>query len=155
MLPQELLNDEGLRILRKKRKLRKSQTAWVHSIVLSLPSKRNFSAKTVKNYSKGFVKVFCFNQMIFGFITLFRIFCLALQVCAYTRDSLVPMGTFNWTSSIFYCNKAWKVFKYGVFSGPYFPVFGPEKTPYLDTLYAVQILLNAHPNVYWVCNYPR
>ena len=99
MLPQELLNDEGLRILRKKRKLRKSQTVWVHSIVLSLPSKRNFSAKTVKNYSKGFVKVFCFNQMIFGFITLFRIFCLALQVCAYTRDSLVPMGTFNWTSS--------------------------------------------------------
>ena len=23
--------------------------------------------------------------------------------------------------------------KYGVFSGPYFPVFGPEKTPYLET----------------------
>ena len=35
---------------------------------------------------------------------------------------------------------AWKVFKCGVFSGPYFPVFSPntekyepEKTPYLDT----------------------
>ena len=34
----------------------------------------------------------------------------------------------------------WKVFKYGVSSGPYFPIFnpntgkyGPEKTPYLDT----------------------
>ena len=34
--------------------------------------------------------------------------------------------------------------KYGVFSGPYFPVFelnngkyGPEKTPYLETFYAV------------------
>ena len=27
--------------------------------------------------------------------------------------------------------------KYGVFSGPYFPVFGPEKTLYLDTFYAV------------------
>ena len=34
--------------------------------------------------------------------------------------------------------------KYGVFSGPYFPVFGlnagkygPEKTPYLDTFHAV------------------
>ena len=33
-----------------------------------------------------------------------------------------------------------KVFKYGVFPGPYFPVFnpntgkyGPEKNPYLDT----------------------
>ena len=39
---------------------------------------------------------------------------------------------------------AWKVAKYGVFSGPYFPVFspnagkyGPEKTPYLDTFHAV------------------
>ena len=35
---------------------------------------------------------------------------------------------------------AWKVSKYGVFSGPYFPAFspntgkyGPEKTPYLET----------------------
>ena len=39
---------------------------------------------------------------------------------------------------------AWKVFKYGVFSGLYFPVFspntgkyGPEKTPYLDTFHTV------------------
>ena len=32
---------------------------------------------------------------------------------------------------------AWNVSKYGVFSGPYFPVFGPEKTPYLDTFHAV------------------
>ena len=49
---------------------------------------------------------------------------------------------------------AWKVSKYGVFSGPYFPVFGlnteiysvfslntgksgPKKTPYLDTFHAV------------------
>ena len=38
---------------------------------------------------------------------------------------------------------AWKVSKYGVFSSPYFPVFGlntekygPEKTPYLDTFHA-------------------
>ena len=39
---------------------------------------------------------------------------------------------------------AWKVLKYGVFSGPYFPVlrlntekYGPEKTLYLDTFHAV------------------
>ena len=32
---------------------------------------------------------------------------------------------------------AWKVSKYGVFSGPYFPAFGPEKTPYLETFHAV------------------
>ena len=30
--------------------------------------------------------------------------------------------------------------KYGVFSGPYFPVFGPEKTPYLDTFHAVIVI---------------
>ena len=35
---------------------------------------------------------------------------------------------------------AWEVSKYGIFSGPYFPVFGmntrkygPQKTPYLNT----------------------
>ena len=39
---------------------------------------------------------------------------------------------------------AWKVSKYGVISGPCFPVFGlntgkygPEKTQYLDTFHAV------------------
>ena len=38
----------------------------------------------------------------------------------------------------------WKMFKYGVFSGPYFPVFSPktgkyglEKTPYLDNFHRV------------------
>ena len=38
----------------------------------------------------------------------------------------------------------WKVSKYGVFSGPYFPVFssntgkyGPEKNPYLNSFHAV------------------
>ena len=43
---------------------------------------------------------------------------------------------------------AGKVSKYGVFSGPYFLVFvlntgkyGPEKTPYLDTFYAVYPIL--------------
>ena len=40
---------------------------------------------------------------------------------------------------------AWKVFKYGVIYGAYFPVFGlnagkyePEITPYLDTFHAVK-----------------
>ena len=39
---------------------------------------------------------------------------------------------------------AWKMSKYGLFPGPYFPVFspntgkyGPEKTPYLDTFHVV------------------
>ena len=50
--------------------------------------------------------------------------------------------TYNFT--YFKTNTAWKVSKYGVFSGPYFPAFGlntgkygPEKTPYLDTFHAV------------------
>ena len=33
-----------------------------------------------------------------------------------------------------------KVSKYGVSSGPYFPVFAPEKTPYLDTFHAVRCM---------------
>ena len=46
--------------------------------------------------------------------------------------------------SIVQSSTAWKVSKYWVFSGSYFPVFspntgkyGPEKTPYLDTFHAV------------------
>ena len=45
---------------------------------------------------------------------------------------------------IFITMTAWKVSKYGVISGPYFPVFspnmgkcGPEITPYLDAFHAV------------------
>ena len=45
--------------------------------------------------------------------------------------------------------------KYGVFSGPYFPVFGlntgkygPEKTPYLDTSHAVSVFLKSQVNIY-------
>ena len=32
---------------------------------------------------------------------------------------------------------AWNMSKYGVFSGPYFPVSEPEKTLYLHTFHAV------------------
>ena len=32
---------------------------------------------------------------------------------------------------------SWKVSKYGVIHGPYFPVFGPAITPHLDTFHAV------------------
>ena len=50
------------------------------------------------------------------------------------RENLYTLATFT----------AWKVSKYGVISGPYFPVFGlntgrygPEIAPYLDTFHAV------------------
>ena len=43
---------------------------------------------------------------------------------------------------------AWKVSKYGVISGPYFPAanlktgkYGPEIAPYLDTFHAVLLIL--------------
>ena len=45
------------------------------------------------------------------------------------------------------------MFKYGVFSGPYFPIFGlntgkyePEKTPYLDTFHVVNAKCNGKTN---------
>ena len=48
------------------------------------------------------------------------------------------------TSTIYEPFTVWKVSKYGVFSGPYFSVFGPnagkygpEKTPYMDAFHAV------------------
>ena len=48
-------------------------------------------------------------------------------------------------------NTEWKVFKYRVSSGSYFPVFSantgkyePEKTPYLDTSHEVQITIDVN-----------
>ena len=48
----------------------------------------------------------------------------------------------------------WKMFKYGFFSGPYFPLFGvntrkygPEKTPYMDSFHAVSAAVNIHVKV--------
>ena len=58
------------------------------------------------------------------------------------------------------------VSKYGVFSGPHFPVFspntgkyGPEKTPYLDTSRSVYLPLlwstiNHWSNISWFIQYP-
>ena len=49
----------------------------------------------------------------------------------------------DWVFSIFelriqYPYTAWKVSKSGVISGPYFPVFGPEISLYLETFHAVK-----------------
>ena len=50
-------------------------------------------------------------------------------------------------------NTEWKVSKYGVIPGPYFPVlglnigkFGPEITPYLDPFHALQVSIDDIPN---------
>ena len=45
---------------------------------------------------------------------------------------------------------AWKVSKCGVISGPYFSLFGPEITPYLDTFHSVihSLLCTYDPNFF-------
>ena len=50
------------------------------------------------------------------------------------REMSLAIEIFSSTSESFTVRK---MSKYGGFSGPYFPVFGPAKTPYLDTFYAV------------------
>ena len=59
----------------------------------------------------------------------------SLLFCLIFLKYVKQHSTFNHVT-----NSAWKVFKYGFSSGPYFPVFGlntgkygPEETPYLDT----------------------
>ena len=54
------------------------------------------------------------------------------------------------SSSVLASVTAWKVSRYEVFSGPYFPAFrtntgkyGPKKTPYLDTFHAVRSFLKS------------
>ena len=40
-------------------------------------------------------------------------------------------------------NTSWKVTKYWISFGPNFPIFGPEKTPYLDTFLIVKITVKS------------
>ena len=60
----------------------------------------------------------------------------------------------------FYTFTAWKVYKYGVISGPYFHVFspntgkyGPEITPYLDTFHAVNFVSKYQKILSKACNF--
>ena len=55
---------------------------------------------------------------------------------------------------------AWKVFKYGVFSGPYSPIFGlntgkygPEKTPYFDTFHALIAGIHVEQDIFQKTSY--
>ena len=65
-----------------------------------------------------------------------------MVILIYNLDEGLPMFFSPWKM-----RTVWKVSKYGVFSGPYFPVFspntekyGPEKTAYLDTFHAVAFI---------------
>ena len=66
---------------------------------------------------------------------------------AFISAAYIPFSTYPVYEKLIilpgFCT-AWKVSKYRVISGPYFPVFspntgkyGPEITPYLDTFHAV------------------
>ena len=42
---------------------------------------------------------------------------------------------------------AWKMSKYGVFSGLYFPALGPEITPYLGTSHTVEVEIKSNGTI--------
>ena len=48
-------------------------------------------------------------------------------------------NTFQRVCQWYRCCTAWKLSKYGVFSGPNTGKYGPKKTPYLDTFHAVMV----------------
>ena len=95
-----------------------------------------------------------FFQLIkfYGFLVTFKFPHSQSSVIAF-----VTLKTHTFT--------AWKVFKYGVISSPYFPVFGlntgkygPEITPFLDTFHAVILPTDTLRNKPWVkskCHYKQ
>ena len=80
------------------------------------------------------------------------------------KKQVIKFWLFSYKSTIQFCDSCyfyrgdfsitvWKVFKYRVLSGPYFPAlglnteiylenYGPEKTPYLDTFHTVKQIWN-------------
>ena len=89
------------------------------------------------------------KRLIMGLSTNKRVwhnlFLLIAQKTKHSQQSIkFSAGRWSWDASLF---TAWKVSKYGVTSGHYFPVFipntgkyRPEITPYFDTFYAVIVL---------------
>ena len=77
------------------------------------------------------------NRRMSNFLT--HIYIAELAEINY--EQMIILFEYFWVLA---SHNAWKVSKYWVFSGPYFPVFGlntgkygPEITPYLDTFHAV------------------
>ena len=75
--------------------------------------------------------------------------CLKSVIASLTRTSIQRAQTtkFRKNANMQYHTTAWKVSKSGVFSGPYFPVFGPEQNLFLDTFHAVY--LTHIPDINW------
>ena len=57
---------------------------------------------------------------------------------SFCFETLLSFG--NEHKNFIFCelDTAWKLSKYEVISGPYFPLFGQEITSYLDTFHAVR-----------------
>ena len=49
------------------------------------------------------------------------------------------------------CNTAWKVSRYGVFSGPNAGKYGPGKTPYLNTFHAMEYIRHLSHRAWRAC----
>ena len=65
----------------------------------------------------------------------------------------------SWKALTLKLDTAWKLSKYGIFSGPYFPVFipntrkyGPEQTPCLDTFHPVRAPISIWI-ILWIVNH--
>ena len=90
-------------------------------------------------HAKSYIKIFC-SPILGGTVWLFK------HVNSDFIIRIIDLFDWEFTLNNIDTNEqvcfliqhtAWKVFKYGVISGPYFAVFGPEITLYLDTFHAV------------------
>ena len=95
------------------------------------------------------IQVFPLTKVFQSTICIYAQFVDILLILRYIlcEKAILVSGETCLASLWIFLVTAWKVPKYGVFSGPYFPVFGlntgkygPEKTPYLDTFHALCIV---------------
>ena len=93
-----------------------------------------FDDKGTTHFNKWIV--YLFLGKTFVWVHPFPLSCPIRSLFSFCRP--------NWTGPVKFT--AWKVSKYGVFSGPYFPVFGlntgkygTAKTLYLNTFHAVRV----------------
>ena len=92
------------------------------------PHRSHFWQNNNNNNTDFTNKDFSFYYLFFFYYDLFLLGCNEMN----GKQKLSALG-------IVKSRTAWKVSKYGYFSGPYFPAFGPEKTPHLGNFHAVRL----------------
>ena len=114
-----------------------------------------YSHITSNSLKALFQKFYLVYFLTLSFIFCSRFFCFQILITITNEIRITAVNVLiyyiqlrNILASLY--NRlvtAWKVSKYGVISGPYFPVFGlntgkygPEITPYLDTFHALRRL---------------